>query len=572
MKWLFPWIGKRRGGIERARDIAPDEIFLDDRNIPNFDTQQFEGRIERPIPARSIATLAFVFLALGLLFLGRAGYLQVAHGNMYAALSERNRLDHEYLFPERGVITDRTGIELAWNIPPLGGEGFSLRQYIGQGGFGHLLGYLQYPAKDRSGVFYRTDYEPIAGVESAYNDVLRGKRGLRIIETDALGRVVSQSIIDPPKNGTDLTLSIDARVQAALYARIKEVALAHGFTGGAAGIMDIATGELIALTSYPEYDPNVMTAGKDAEKISGYNQDPRLPFLDRAVSGVYTPGSIVKPIYAIGALNEGIISPLKKILSTGSISVPNPYDPKKVTVFNDWRVHGWLDMEHAIGWSSNVYFYEVGGGYGDQRGLGISGIEKYARLFGFGSTTGIEIAGESSGTIPNPEWKAKVFPDDPTWRVGDTYFTAIGQYGMQITPLQALKEASIIASEGLVPTPTLRLGASTSSVRLSIPREYFYPIHNGMRIAVVEGTSKVLDIPEVKIAAKSGTAQLGVKKDRWNSWVIGFFPYPEPRYAFMFVMENGPVGNTFNASYVASLAFRDIASVAPEYLERRQTP
>lgn len=563
-RWFIPFLHKRRRVA--TNDIAPDEIFLDDRNIPNFDLQQFEGRIEQPISRRTLFATLFVFLAVIALFAGRAGFLQVAQGEAYAALAERNRLEHEYLFPERGIVTDRNGVELIWNVPPADEPGFSMRRYISRGGFGHILGYVRYPARDRSGVFYRNDYEPVIGVEAAYNEILGGKRGLRIIETDALGNIVSSSVIDPPKGGTDLALSVDARVQSIVYDRIREVALQHGFTGGAAGIMDIATGELIALTSFPEYDPNVMTDAKDIERITAYHDDQRMPFLHRAISGLYTPGSIVKPIYAIGAYQEGLITPGKEILSTGSISVPNPYAPGEETVFNDWRAHGWLDMKNAIGWSSNVYFYEIGGGYKEQKGLGISGIEKYARMFGFGTTTGIELMGEEDGTIPTPAWKERVFPEDPTWRIGDTYFTAIGQYGMQITPIQALKEAAIIASEGLIPTPTLRLGAATSTRRLPISPEKFHPIHDGMRIAVVEGTSKVLNIPEVKIAAKSGTAELGVRKDRWNSWVIGFFPYPEPRYAFAFVMERGPAGNTFNASYVASLVFRDITQQAPEYL------
>jgi penicillin-binding protein 2 len=369
----------RRGKIERSEDIAPDEIFLDDRNIPEFDLQQFEGRIERPIPARSLLVVSIVFLSIGLLFAGRAGMLQVAWGEEYAALGEKNRLEHEYLFPERGVITDRNGIELAWNAPSEETLGFSLRRYIAKGGFGHILGYLHYPARDKSGVFYRTDYEAAVGVEAAYNDSLKGKRGLRIIETDALGNVVSESVIDPPRAGENLTLSIDARVQSIWYDRIREVALAHGFTGGAAGIMDIATGELIALTSFPEFDSNVMTDGKDVDLIASYGTDKRMPFLHRAISGLYTPGSIVKPIYAAGAYHEGIITPGKQILSTGSISVPNPYVEDQETIFNDWKAHGWLDMKNAIGWSSNVYFYEIGGGYKDQKGLGMRGCSDLAR-------------------------------------------------------------------------------------------------------------------------------------------------------------------------------------------------
>ncbi len=548
-----------------TEDIAPDEIFLDDRNIPEFDTQQFEGRIEQPIKQRTIAILGVTFLLIGLVFAGRAGILQVREGEVYAKVSENNRLEHQYLFPERGIITDRNSVRLAWNTPAAEGEDFSGRAYLDEGGFAHVLGYLRYPAQDKNGVYYRSDYEAAAGVEQYYNDLLRGKQGLRIIETDALGHTISQNIIDPPRAGENLALSIDERVQKDLYDRIREVALARDFTGGAGGIMDIRTGELIALTSFPEYDPNVMTKGDDAAAIAAYNDDARKPFLDRAIGGVYTPGSIVKPIYAVGAYNDGLVKPWTQILSTGSISVPNPYNPDKPSIFNDWRAHGWIDMKNAIGWSSDVYFYEIGGGFGDQKGLGIAGIERYARMFGFGTTTGIDLEGEAVGTIPDPEWKARMFPDDPNWRIGDTYFTAIGQYGMQITPIQALKEASIVASEGVIPIPTLLKGGATSTRSIPVLSEKFNPIHDGMRISVVEGTSKVLDIPEIKIAAKSGTAELGVKKDRWNSWVIGFFPYEDPKYAFAIVMERGPKGNTLNASYVASLFFRDIIDHAPEY-------
>jgi penicillin-binding protein 2 len=212
-----------------------------------------------------------------------------------------------------------------------------------------------------------------------------------------------------------------------------------------------------------------------------------------------------------------------------------------------------------------VYFYEVGGGYQDQRGLGIKNIEKYARLFGFGSTTGVDLYGEESGTIPNPEWKAKNFKGDP-WRIGDTYFTSIGQYGMQITPIQALKEASLIASKGVIPTPTLLKGGNQQVDRIAIPESYFNTVQEGMRLGVVEGTAKRLDVPYVKIAAKTGTAELGVKKDRWNSWVLGFFPYDKPKYAFAVVMERGPKGNTFNAAYVAQQLFMQIGDEYPEFL------
>src|SRR3989338_8322697 len=136
--------------------------------------------------------------------------------------------------------------------------------------------------------------------------------------------------------------------------------------------MDVTTGELLALTSYPEYDQNALTAGMDQVSFNRLLNDKRKPFLNRAVGGLYTPGSIIKPIVALGALNENLISPEKEILSTGSISVPNPYDPSKPSVFGDWKAHGYTDMREALAVSSDTYFYAIGAGYEDQRGLGIT--------------------------------------------------------------------------------------------------------------------------------------------------------------------------------------------------------
>lgn len=558
---------KRRTSRTRNTDIAPDEIFLDDRNIPDFDVQQFEGRIESPIRERTILALGAFFLLIGLVFLGRAGLLELRDGKFYAAKSEQNRLEHQLLFPERGIIYDRRGVALAWNTPPSEELGFSLRSYTTTPGFAHILGFLHYPARDKQGVYYRKDYEASVGVEAYYHDMLKGKTGLRIIETDALGNLMSSNVIDPPIPGKDLHLSIDGGLQAKLFETIGKVARDQDYLGGAGGVMNIETGEMLALVSYPEYDPNIMTSGDDPEAIAKWNSDKRTPFLNRAVSGLYTPGSIVKPIFATGALNEGILTPDTRIESIGYITIPNPYFPDQESRFNDWKAHGWLDMRTAIAQSSNVYFYEVAGGYKGQKGLGIRNVEKYARLFGYGETTGLDLFGEAAGTIPNPEWKAKNFPKDPSWRIGDTYFTGIGQYGVQVTLLQALREAAIVASRGRVVTPHLAEGVATSSYQLSIPESYFTVVQEGMRKGAIEGTAKLLNIPGVKIAAKTGTAELGVAKARVNSWVIGFFPYDKPKYAFAIVMDRGVRGNTTNASYVAQQFFWWMVVNTPEYFK-----
>lgn len=565
---------RRRNSLKhRIEDIAPDEIFLDDRNIPDFDVQQFEGRIETPIRRRTIVFFFLIALVVVFAFALRTAYLELVEGAAYAQKSEANRLEHQLIFPERGIIEDRHGIELAWNVPSSEELGFSLRAYTKEPGFSHILGYLHYPARDRSGNYYRKDYEAEVGIEAFYNERLRGRKGLRIIETDALGNIRSSNVIDPPIQGDDLRLSIDAKVQTIFFKKIREAALSHDFLGGAGALVDIESGELVALTSFPEYDANVMTAGDDHETIAKYGADAGTPFLNRAIAGQYTPGSIVKPIYAIAALEEGIIASGKAIYCPKSITVPNPYFPDKPSIFNDWKDHGYLDMRGAIAESSDIYFYTIGGGYKDQKGLGVAHLEEYARMFGFGTTTGIDLFGESVGTVPNPEWKAKMFDGDP-WRVGDTYFTAIGQYGAQVTLLQAVKEAAIIAGEGRVARPRLILGGGPGMVeKLPIDAAHFRVAKEGMRAAVLPGgTATALDLPWVDIAAKTGTAELGVAKVRVNSWVIGYFPEDHPRYAFAVVMERGPKGNPINATVVASRIFAEMASTTPAYLRGDPPP
>jgi penicillin-binding protein 2 len=285
------------------------------------------------------------------------------------------------------------------------------------------------------------------------------------------------------------------------------------------------------------------------------------------VSGLYTPGSIVKPIVAIAALKEGIIDPNKQILSTGQISVQNPYNPKLKSVFKDWQAQGWVDMRHALSMSSDAYFYEVGGGYGDQKGLGISNLDKYFKLFGLTQPTGIELDGEATGTVPTPEWKAKMFNGEP-WRLGDTYHTSIGQYGMQVTPLEMVRAVGAIATNGKMMRLTI-LASSTPQTTglLDVPTPMFQIAREGMRLSATEGVAKGINIEKVSVAAKTGTAELGAAKDRVNSWVVGFFPYEQPRYAFAVVMESGPRANTIGGVYIMRQVLDWLSVYGTEYLK-----
>ncbi|MSU56009.1 MAG: hypothetical protein EXS51_01730 [Candidatus Taylorbacteria bacterium] len=555
----------------KVREIDPDEIFLDSSNLPQFDRHQFEGRLERPISRRMIVGVGAVFLLVLFVVLSKSFALQIRDGEKYAKQSAQNRLRHTLIFGSRGVFYDRNGTFLAWNVLDEKEPAFSKRKYIDKPGLSHVLGYLKYPSKDRAGFYYKVDFEGQGGIEKYYNEYVAPQHGIKIVETDAHGVVESESVLKPPKDGTSVTLTIDARLQEKLYETMEGLTKERGFQGGAAVIMDVATGDLLSLVSFPEYSSQMLTDGSDGAGITKAFADPRKPFLNRATNGLYTPGSIMKPFIALGALEEGVITPEKEIVSTGSITVPNPFDPEKPTVFKDWKAHGAVAMRRALAVSSDVYFYEIGGGFEGQKGLGIANIEKYVRMFGFGAEPpGGNFFGEA-GVIPNPEWKRLNFDGDG-WRLGNTYHTAIGQYGFQITPLQAVRGIAAVANEGKLLEPRIVLEADVPPAYSVIPvkTESFAVVKEGMHEAVVRGgTASALSIPGLSIAGKTGTAELGTLKKLVNSWVVGFFPYEKPRYAFAIIMEKGPRDNTIGASFVARSLFEWMQIYTPEYLKEK---
>lgn len=553
------------------RDIDPDEIFLDSKNLPNFNTQQFEGRLEKPIPKKSIIAISLFFVLISIIFVGKLTVLQIIKGEAYFVKSENNILMKEPIISPRGLIYDRNQVLLAWNswdkddidklLPPD-------RSYYSKPGFGLLLGYVSSPAKDSSGYYWQDTFIGKDGIEKSYDELLSGTNGVRITEKNVGGEIQSENIISKPIPGDNLILSIDSRVQSKLYESISEMANRANFSGGSGAIMDIETGELLAMVSYPEYDGNVLSKGKDSEIINSYFTDKRKVFLNRNISGLYAPGSIVKPFIGYGALAEEIINPFKLILSNGSLSIPNPYIPNEYSVFRDHGSFGYVDMKKAIAVSSDVYFYQIGGGFEDQKGLGILKIDEYISKFGITHKTGIDIVGEKSGVIPTPEWKAKTFNGD-IWRIGDTYNSSIGQYGFQVTPLQMVRAVAGIANFGVIPVPHLNKNdASFDSKKIIFPidRDKMKVVQEGMRMAVTEGTATALSIPEIEVAAKSGTAQVGYGNTNTNSWIIGYFPYQNPKYSFVVMLERGPKEASGNSTRVMREVIDYMTIYTPEYL------
>lgn len=549
------------------RFVDLDEILLDVSNLPSFNTGRLEGKRELPIRARNVYAVGICFALTAAAFFGKIYILQVSDGDRFRQISDNNSVNTSVIVAERGVVYDRNGELLIWNEHDFSDQyDFPVRAYTDRLGLGQLLGYVSYPQKDTRGFYYRVEYLGRTGVESAFESVLHGENGEKIVEVDALNNVVGEHALATPVAGSELTLSVDAGLSEAMYQIISTSSVQAGFRSGAAAIMDIHTGELLAITSFPSYDPEIMADGDDTTLISAYNNDDRLPFLNKVVSGVYTPGSIVKPFVAYAALSEKIIDPNKVIVSTGRLVVPNAYNPDNPSYFNDWRAHGAMTMREAIAFSSNVYFYTIGGGFGDQPGLGITKMSEYFRKFGMGSVTGMTIAGEPAGVVPDPAWKKAVFDDD--WRLGDTYFTSIGQYGFQETPLQMLRAYAALASGGTLITPHVIKGQVGSSTDLGLNPEYLKVIYEGMRKTVIlpGGTARGLERSDVAIAAKSGTAEVGAGNAYVNSWAAGFWPYDEPKYAFILMMDKAPRSNALGATRIMGGVFQWMSENRPQYL------
>ena len=552
---------------KRQTQVEVDEVFLDATNILGLDLDRMEGKRELPIANKSIYKVGVVFVLMAVFFLVKVYDLQVIKGDEMYAIAEANSVDRDTIIAERGVIYDRKGEMVVWNeVDERGVHDFPIRAYTDRLGLGQVLGYVSYPKKDSRGFYFRTEYIGRNGVESAYDEILKGKNGSKIVVADALNNVISEHALDYAVPGDPLYLSIDAELSEAMYQIISTSSAKAGFRSGAGAIMDVETGELIALTSFPSYDPEIMADGHEVEIIESYNKDDRLPFLNKVVGGAYTPGSIVKPFVAYAALSEKIIDPNKVIVSTGEIVVPNPYNPSNPSRFTDWRAHGAMTMREAIAFSSNVYFYTIGGGYGDQKGLGITKMAEYYRKFGLGSLTGINIAQEQAGVVPDPAWKKEVFDDD--WRLGDTYFTSIGQFGFLTTPIQMLRAYSALANGGYLIDPHVIKDKKGNSVDLHLNAEYLKIVHEGMRMTVTlnGGTARSLERKDVAVAAKSGTAEVGSGNAYVNSWAAGFFPYEDPKYAFILMMDKAPRSNALGATRIMGDVVEWMSKKRPEYL------
>ncbi len=416
------------------------------------------------------------------------------------------------------------------------------RKYLGGQEFSHLLGYLGKVSKEEQEMGYSlSDEIGKTGLEKYYQNELAGKKGKRMIEPK--GKEEYITAIEPAVDGKSLVLTIDFELQKKFAFSLEKWIKFSGAKKGAGVILSPKNGEILAMVSFPFFDNNLFSFGisaKDFEKIAS---DPLKPLFNRAISGEYPPGSTIKPVIALAALEEGIIDEKTTIMSTGGIKVGKWF-------FSDWKKqgHGQTNLKKALAESVNTFFYLVAGGSENFSGLGIEKILFYLKMFGLGEKTGIDLPYEKKGFLPSEEWKKKTKNED--WFIGDTYNLSIGHGEIKVTPLQMAILTAGIASDGKIFKPKIvkkilkenetdNLKESFSI--LPIKKENFKLVKEGLREAVISGTARRLKDLSISVAGKTGTVE--VKGAKPHSWFTCFAPYDQPEIVIVVIIENGGEGS-----------------------------
>ena len=405
-----------------------------------------------------------------------------------------------------------------------------VRDYRYLGALAHVIGYVGEITVEELQAKYNEGYRGgdtigKSGLEQVYDQRLRGTPGLSYRTVDALQRDLGTREGRAPIPGHDLVLTIDARTQ-----RLAEDALAGRI--GSVIVLRPTTGEILAMVSYPWFDPGLFRGGDGAQELRRALDDPTHPFVNRAVSSAYPPASVFKLILTVAVLEERLIPPEQQIDCRGQFRLGRVWD--------DWKLegHGPVDLREGLAQSCNIYYYTVG------HKLGVERIVHYARALGLGSPTGIELPREQAGFLPTPAWKQRQHGEP--WVGGDTINMSIGQGFITATPLQIANAVAAIANDGVVYRPYLvkevRSGADGSLLRRTVPTpllevgvqpETFAFVREAMRYTVTDGTPAVaITTPAVQAAGKTGTAQTHSKDiegpERKHSWFAAFAPADAP--------------------------------------------
>ncbi|MCC6237768.1 MAG: penicillin-binding protein 2 [Dehalococcoidia bacterium] len=451
-----------------------------------------------------------------------------------------------------------------------------MRQYGGGDLLAHVLGHVAPLTEEEAPEYAQLGYPLDArvgasGLERWYEAVLRGRPGHQLVRSTNYGRPLAVLSETPPEAGADLVLSVDMRLQHetrdALVNGIRRALGEFDITkwgntdspreAGAAVVLDVRSGEVLALVSTPSFEANLLGSARDDAALEAVIRDPDRRLVDRSFMEVRAPGSIFKPLVAAAALQEGVAVPSTSITSTGSISIRDQYRPDVYYVFRDWAALGTLNLYGGIARSSDVYFYYLAGGYAQNgrqlfEGLGVDRIARYARAAGLGAPTGLDVPGEAGGLVPDPAWKEESVGD--AWVLGDTYTLGIGQGYLATTPLQMAVMTAAIANGGDVLAPRLVTALRRGEQQTPTPRqvrgqipvapEHLAVVREAMRMAAdAGGTADLGEPPGMTIGGKTGTAEFGrIAADGSydsHAWYIGFAPFERPEVAVVVYIEHG---------------------------------
>ncbi len=388
----------------------------------------------------------------------------------------------------------------------------------------HVLGYTGEITSEELQILYNQGYAGArdigkSGVERQYDTILRGEDGLRFGRVDARGRRIYDLEDSPPTLGQSIVLTIDRHIQ-------KLVEESLGPRNGAALVLDPSNGEIVAMASYPDYDPNLFYSPEAVPRVEQLNSDPRAPLLNRVIQASGSPASTFKTLLTAAVLQEGVIDPNEEIFCPGYVQVGD-----RIFRCHNLDGHGNLDLYGAMAESCNVYFYTVGREY-----LGVQAIVDYSLNFGFGDISGIDLPGEVRGLLPDPEWKERNV--GVPWVGGDTVNMSIGQGYLAVTPLQMANMVAAIVNDGIVYQPhvlkevrdqsTLELISRTEPrvLRdLGLKPDVFEEVREAMRQVITDGTAEVvITTPSTRVAGKTGTGQSG-DEERKHSWFIAYAPH-----------------------------------------------
>lgn len=600
----------RRVKIKFKQEIEPQEIFLDKLSKSKYEEGGVsEKKLEVPLSKKVLQGIYLIFLILILVLFGKTFQLQIVQGEDFSKLSEANRFIIHSIEAQRGVIYDKDFNQLVFNKPsfdlvcdkknfPENKEkrkqvfkeisaiiekdivileqeinqsdnsqvlisenldyekliilevrkkefpGFEIvnnivREYKDGEIFSHIIGYERKTGEK-------------TGLEDSYDQFLKKNLGKIDIERDAQGNIISEKIVFQPEPGDSLKLWLDSQLQEKVKTELEAIIKEVGSTKGAAVVLDAKTGGVLAMVSIPTFDNNLFSQGMSAEQWEEMSKNLDKPLFNRVLSATYPTGSTIKPLIAAAALEENIVTPEKEIFCEGKIVINSPWDEEVFWQYNDWKVHYWTNVRKAIAESCNIFFYTVGGGYKDIKGLEVDKMKKYLELFGWGEKTNIDLPEEKKGFIPDKEWKKKYFETkiDQMWMPGDDYHLAIGQGYLEITLLQVANAFVSIANKGTLYEPRVvkeiidKNNNIKNEIEPKIIRQNFISpetikvVREGMRQAVTNGSATGwLDSLPVKAAAKTGTAETGIK-DYYHNWVTVFAPYDDPEIVLTLVIED----------------------------------